>query len=62
MSKIEEMATAILTIMADLPKEQMEGELPCPVCKTGTVKWFRVRSNKHLRIGCTTPNCVMMMQ
>ena len=45
-----------------VPKEGMEGEFPCPVCKTGTIKWIRVRSNKHLRMGCNTPDCVLLMQ
>lgn len=45
-----------------VPKEGSGGEFPCPVCKTGTVKWMRVAYNKHLRMGCSTPNCVMLMQ
>lgn len=61
-SKLEDMTSAILTIMADLPKEPMSGELPCPRCKTGTVKWIRVGHKKHLRMGCTTPDCILMMQ
>ncbi len=45
-----------------VPKEGNEGEFPCPVCKTGTIKWIRVRSNKHLRMGCNTPDCVLLIQ
>ena len=45
-----------------VPKEGMEGEFPCPVCKTGTVKWLRVRTNKHLRMGCSTPDCILLIQ
>jgi hypothetical protein len=61
-SNLAEMTNGILKIMAELPKDQMEGELPCPVCKTGTVRWLRVPRNKHLRMGCTTPECILMMQ
>jgi hypothetical protein len=45
-----------------IPKEGMSGDFPCPVCKTGTIKWVRVAYNKHIRMGCDTPDCVMMMQ
>jgi hypothetical protein len=45
-----------------VPKEGVAGEFPCPVCKTGTVKWIRVPYNRHLRMGCSTPECVMLMQ
>jgi len=44
-----------------VPKEGMSGEFPCPVCKTGTVKWLRVKYNNHIRMGCSTPECVMLM-
>ena len=62
MSKLADMTTAILDILRELPKEPMSGELPCPVCKAGTVKWVRVGHKKHLRMGCTTPDCILMMQ
>ncbi len=45
-----------------VPKEGMDGTFPCPVCKTGTIRWLRARSNKHLRLGCSTPDCVMLLQ
>ena len=62
MSKLGEMTDANIEIMKELPKEPMQGELPCPVCKTGTIRWVRVGPKRHLRMGCTTPDCVMMMQ
>jgi hypothetical protein len=48
--------------MAMIPKIGSSGEFPCPVCKTGMVKWVRVSHNKHIRLGCNTPECIMMMQ
>jgi hypothetical protein len=38
------------------------GELPCPACDGGTVRWTRASSNGHLRAACTTPNCFSIMQ
>ena len=49
-------------ILKAIPKEGTSGEMPCPVCRDGTVKWVRVAYNKHIRLGCSTPNCIMMMQ
>jgi hypothetical protein len=40
----------------------MSGEFPCPVCKTGMIKFVRSGARKHLRLGCTTPKCVMLVQ
>lgn len=62
MSNLADMTNGILKIMEELPKEGMEGELPCPVCKTGIVRWIRVGHKKHLRMGCSTPECILMMQ
>jgi hypothetical protein len=45
-----------------IPKDGTSGEFPCPVCKTGKIKWVRVSYNRHIRMGCSTPECVMMMQ
>lgn len=39
-----------------------QGSLPCPACKTGTVKWVRARSNGHLHAGCSTPFCFGVVQ
>jgi hypothetical protein len=59
---LEALMQGIDKALATVPKEGMSGEFPCPVCKTGTIKWVRVWRNKHLRMGCTTPECIMMMQ
>jgi len=61
-SKVDEMLDGIDKVLRDIPKEGNEGELPCPVCKTGTIKWVRVPTNRHLRVGCSTPECIMMIQ
>ena len=62
MSNLADMTNGILKIMDVLPKDKTEGELPCPVCKTGIVRWRRVGPKGHLRMGCTTPECILMMQ
>ena len=56
------MMHGIEEVLKTVPKEGKSGEMPCPVCKTGTIKWVRVPYNNHLRMGCSTPACVMMMQ
>ena len=66
MSKLQEDANGFFNgidqALKLIPKEGMSGEFPCPVCKTGTIKWVRVSYNRHIRMGCSTPECVMMMQ
>ena len=66
MSKLEENVneffTSIDKVMKLIPKDGTSGDFPCPVCGKGTVKWVRVAYNRHLRIGCSTPECIMMMQ
>lgn len=39
-----------------------QGELPCPVCKTGTLGYSRASINGHLWGACSTANCVRWMQ
>ena len=56
------MMHGIEEVLKTVPKEGKSGEMPCPVCKTGTIKWVRVPYNNHLRMGCSTPACIMMMQ
>jgi hypothetical protein len=65
-SKLEEDVNGFFTgidqALKLIPKDGKSGDFPCPVCKTGTIRWVRVPYNKHIRMGCTTPECVMMMQ
>jgi hypothetical protein len=65
-SKLEENANEFFNgidlVLKTIPKEGLSGEFPCPVCNTGTIRWVRVAYNKHLRMGCSTPECIMMMQ
>jgi hypothetical protein len=65
-SKLEEDVTGFFNgidqALKLIPKDGTSGEFPCPVCKTGTIKWVRVSFNRHIRMGCSTPECVMMMQ
>lgn len=38
------------------------GDMPCPVCKTGTLHYSRSGYNGHLHGACTTVGCVRWMQ
>jgi hypothetical protein len=67
-SGIGDLMNGIDEILKSIPKDDIKnktsqsGELPCPVCKTGTIRWVRVAYNRHIRLGCSTPDCIMMMQ
>ena len=58
----DDFTSGMTKVFKEIPKEGMRGEFTCPICKTGTIRWMRVSSNKHLRVACTTPSCVIMMQ
>jgi len=38
------------------------GELPCPTCETGTIKYSVASVNGHIFGCCTTPGCVRWME
>ena len=38
------------------------GEMPCPVCKTGTLRYSRAGYNGHVHAHCSTSNCVDWME
>ena len=52
----------MVVIMTAIPRDGYQGEMPCPGCGCGVVRWSRARSNKHLHARCTTPNCFGIMQ
>ena len=61
----------LITILAVIPgsvdtrdKEYWgkTGELVCPACETGTVRWTRAPNNGHLWASCSTPNCFGVIQ
>lgn len=51
----------LLVVMAALP-DDASGEIACPACGTGRVRYARARSNGHLHAACSTPNCFAVMQ
>ena len=59
---VDEYFNGIEKVLAAVPKGDMFGEFPCPVCKTGMIKFVRSGARKHLHLGCTTPECVMLIQ
>jgi hypothetical protein len=52
----------VLKALPLVPKEGFSGSFKCPACEDGTVYWRRAPRNKHLRLQCSTPNCVWMFQ
>lgn len=40
----------------------LQGEMPCPVCKTGKLGYSRAGYNGHIWGACTTKGCVRWMQ
>jgi hypothetical protein len=38
------------------------GEIPCPVCTTGTLRYSRAMSNGHVHARCSTDGCVAWME
>lgn len=38
------------------------GEMTCPVCKTGTLRYSRAAYNGHVHANCTNPDCVRWME
>lgn len=38
------------------------GEIPCPVCTIGKLRFSRSGYNGHIHAGCTTDGCVCWMQ
>ncbi len=41
-------------------KKPSTGELPCPICLTGTVS-YSVASSRAVAVRCSTPGCVRFM-
>lgn len=38
------------------------GEIPCPCCDGGKLRFSRAGINGHIHAGCTTANCVQWME
>lgn len=38
------------------------GEMPCPVCKDGTLRYSRAAYNGHVHACCSNPECVRWME
>lgn len=38
------------------------GEMPCPICKTGTLRYSRSSYNGHIHAACTKDDCVGWME
>lgn len=58
---LENVSTARHAIVQHTQDKPGDGEIPCPVCKTGTL-YFSVHSNKHVHARCSTAGCVAWME
>lgn len=61
MIEVDKLEDAI-TAMQMVPKDGVKGIFPCPICKTGEIHWWRAGTKKHLRMHCTTANCLVLIQ
>lgn len=64
---LDNTGTAVAAIIEKIGKWKKgmggaQGEMPCPVCKTGTLGYSRSGYNGHLWGSCTTTDCVRWMQ
>lgn len=57
--RIENIFKARTAIIAE---NKEVGELKCPICKQGKLRYSIARSNKHVHAACTTATCVRWME
>mgnify|MGYP001081117917 CR=1 FL=1 len=43
-------------------KRGVAGEIPCPVCETGKLRYSVASLNGHVHAACTTADCVRWME
>jgi hypothetical protein len=61
--RMNDMGTVLRAIDAEHKASQSwAGEMPCPICKTGRLRWTKARYNGHVHAGCSTPDCISFMQ
>lgn len=53
---------AIATAMESAGAKSGEGEIDCPVCKTGRVHYSVAECNGHVWARCSTKDCVAFME
>jgi hypothetical protein len=64
---ISRTGTAIAAVVEKIGKWKKgmgdaQGQMPCPVCKTGTLGYSRSGYNGHIWGACSSPDCVRWMQ
>lgn len=57
---LNQIMTARKAITDHMGKKTGAGEIPCPLCKTGKLR-FRKHDNGHIHAGCTN-QCVCWME
>jgi hypothetical protein len=60
LNDVERAATAVRAKVGKL--RGVAGELDCPVCKTGKLRYRVSARNGHIAAGCTTDGCVSWME
>lgn len=65
LSKMKVARAAIMEKITELgqKKKNVTGQIPCPVCKVGTLSYSRAgRFNGHIHANCSTEGCVQWME
>lgn len=54
----------VVKVLRAIPKggKGSTGSMQCPACTAGIVTWVRSSYNGHLRVHCSTPDCVRLIQ
>lgn len=66
--KLQNMLTALAEAKKDAKAKGLKcgnggaGSLPCPVCKTGTIRYSVASVNGHMMARCSTAGCVSWME
>jgi ssDNA-binding Zn-finger/Zn-ribbon topoisomerase 1 len=61
--RIQNMLVARKAITDKVGKQRgIVGEIECPVCDQGKLRYSVARSNGHIHAACTNPDCVRWME
>lgn len=62
-AEIEKLYLSVETARAAIIAHgKLRGSLPCPVCKTGELRYTKAASNGHVHASCTTAKCVTWVE
>lgn len=52
----------MIVCMTAIPRDSYDGDVQCPACGEGRLRWGLDRSTRRLHAACSTPNCFAVMQ